>query len=124
MAKRLFSTYLDENTFREFLQKYNAPEEGSMSSRFASAIRNSLIQNAGETTPAKVGDFSPKSVLDDTPEPAGITSKPSGDLPVLSDFRELYEYRKRLGLSSAENLNDFLLEVLQYLRSDPLFETN
>ena len=124
MAKRLFSTYLDENTFREFLQKFKAPEEGSMSSRFATAIKNSLIQPARETTPETTGDFSPEPVTDDTPEPAVINRICCEELPVLFDFRELYEYRKQIGLSSAENLNDFLKEVLNYLRLDPLFETN
>ena len=124
MAKRLFSTYLEKNTFHEFLEKYHAPAEGSMSSRFATAIKNSLIQPARETTPETTGDFFPKPVPDDTPEPTSLTKNSREYLPVLSKFRELYEYRKQIGLSSAENLNDFLQEILQYLRSDPLFETN
>jgi len=92
MPKKLFSTYLEETTIKEFLHKYKAPENGSMSSRLARAIKNSLKAPLEETSP----------------EPMQAASGNSPELPVLSAFRELHEYRKEIGLSKAGNLNDFL----------------
>ena len=108
--KKTFAVNIEEKIFYEFLQRYNAPETGSMSSRIAAAIKNSLAE--------------PTGTEDKTPDQVPISNSGMQEFPVLQEFQKLYEHRKKLGLSQAENLNEFLQEVLQHLRFDPLFETN
>ena len=105
--KRSFATYIEEEIFYKFLEKYRAPEGGSLTKRFAKAIENALQEAVEDTNEA------PHSIREEAKE-----------IGALEELRSIYNYRRFRGLSEAESFEEFLYEIVEYLKSDPLFETN
>lgn len=97
--KRSFTVYIEEDKFYKFIERFSSSTTGSITRRFREAIERAV---------------------DECCEGEGIQK----ELKSLSLFEELFRYRKERGLSKAEDLEEFLIEVIEYLRSDPLFETN
>ena len=105
--KRTFATYIEEETFYKFLERYKAPSEGSMTKRFARAIENAL-----------------QEAVEDTLEEGHSISVSESAPDALEELRAIYNYRRYKGLSKAETFEELLYEIVEYLKSDPLFETN